>query len=378
MKSKFATIIMSIIIIIIIGVIGIFGIIVLQEFYQIDIYDEVENFVTDFSTINNEDNLTQKIEAPQIIQEQLDGVESTLNNIKNVDYTNIKVNKHFYNQLSEESKILYKAFESNRENMKTGTYKIEFGTAFTTLLSKKNGQDLLWDYYQSAIEAYTHDNPDVFYLDAQKMYLNVETITKGSNVTYNAYINSGNEQNYLVNEFNTKEKVDNAIAKLENIRSVVIQNKQQTTYDNIKMVHDYLVQTIEYESTISKNNIYNIYGALINKECVCEGYAKSFKYLMDGLNIPCLVVSGKVTDSQGKMENHAWNYVEINGMWYAVDTTWDDPVIIGNGKISNTRKYKYFLVGEEKINVDHIPEGKFTEKGKEFLYPELSKESHIK
>ena len=142
MKSKFATIIMSIIIIIIIGVIGIFGIIVLQEFYQIDIYDEVENFVTDFSTINNEDNLTQKIEAPQIIQEQLDGVESTLNNIKNVDYTNIKVNKHFYNQLSEESKILYKAFESNKENMKTGTYKIEFGTAFTTLLSKKNGQDL--------------------------------------------------------------------------------------------------------------------------------------------------------------------------------------------------------------------------------------------
>ena len=54
-------------------------------------------------------------------------------------------------------------------------------------------------------------------------------------------------------------KSENTSKNLENIRSVVIQNKQQTTYDNIKMVHDYLVQTIEYESTISKNNIYNIY-----------------------------------------------------------------------------------------------------------------------
>jgi len=41
-----------------------------------------------------------------------------------------------------------------------------------------------------------------------------------------------------------------------------LQNRKTNTYDNIKMVHDYLVDKIEYDTTISKPNIYNIYGEL--------------------------------------------------------------------------------------------------------------------
>jgi transglutaminase/protease-like cytokinesis protein 3 len=106
------------------------------------------------------------------------------------------------------------------------------------------------------------------------------------------------------------------------------------------MVHDYLVETIDYDSSLSKDNIYNIFGALISKECVCEGYAKSFKYLMDGLNIPCTMVIGKARNSSGNTESHAWNYVKIDEKWYAIDVTWDDPVVIGIGNLDRTRKYK--------------------------------------
>ena len=59
--------------------------------------------------------------------------------------------------------------------MKEGTYKINLGTSFSNILSKQNGQEELGKYYQSAIEAYTYDNPDVFYLSPNKMYLNIET-----------------------------------------------------------------------------------------------------------------------------------------------------------------------------------------------------------
>ena len=232
------------------------------------------------------------------------------------------------------------------------------------------------EYYQSAIEAYTYDNPEIFYLSPKKMYLNIETTTRGNTSTYNVYINSGNEANYLVDEFNSKQAIDQAIAQIEQVKKQIMQNKTGNTYEDIKMVHDYLVDTIQYDSSLSKQNIYNLYGALINKECVCEGYARSFKYLLDELNIPCVMVIGTATNSQGETENHAWNYVQLNGNWYAVDSTWDDPVVIGGGTASAESRYKYFLVGREIIDQDHSPSGHFTDGGKVFSYPNLSYESY--
>ena len=61
--------------------------------------------------------------------------------------------------------------------MKIGTHKIELGDTFSDLLSTENGQTRLGEYYQSAIEAYTYDNPDIFYLSPNKMYLNIEKTT---------------------------------------------------------------------------------------------------------------------------------------------------------------------------------------------------------
>ena len=143
-------------------------------------------------------------------------------------------------------------------------------------------------------------------------------------------------------------------------------------YQDIKMVHDYLVDNLEYDTSISRPHIYTIYGALINKVCVCEGYARAFKYIMDELNIPCVIVMGEGTNSQNQTENHAWNYVKIDGRWYAIDTTWDDPVVYGGGRASNESKYKYFLKGANVFNQDHVPSGQFTQGGKVFTYPIIS------
>ena len=64
---------------------------------------------------------------------------------------------------------------------------------------------------------------------------------------------------------------------------------------------------------------------------------------MDEMQIPCVLVIGEGTNSQGKTENHAWNYVLVNGIWYAIDTTWDDPVVSGGGRASKESRYKFFL-----------------------------------
>ena len=253
--------------------------------------------------------------------------------------------------------------------------KVELGNSFSSLLKESDGQELLGKYYQSAIEAYTYDNPDVFYLSPNKMYLNVETTTKRNNVTYYVYINSGKEANYLIDEFSSKAEVDDAISQIEQVRNKILQNKKAKTYENIKMIHDYLIENTEYDTTISKSNIYNIYGAMVKGEAVCEGYARSFKYLMDTLGIPCTLVIGKGTNSEGRTENHAWNYVQIGDDWYALDATWDDPVS-NSGWVSQSSKYRYFLKGSNDILKDHIPSGQFTEGGKMFRYPPLSNSNY--
>lgn len=398
MKDKFIKLIMSIISMIQIVIFVLFCIIFLNEFQIIQtsgITQNIEKGIKDtlgeISKIDgeteneknkekeendenkSENTIEKEIQVPEVIENPLDKLADPNTSNKNVSYENVTVDKYFYSQLESYSQLIYKAFESNKEEMKTGTYQIEFGSAFSSLLNEANGQELLNSYYQSAIEAYLYDNPEVFYLNPNKMYLNIETTTRGSNKTYNAYINSGNQASYLTDEFSSKQQIDEAFKEIEAIRDSILQNKTGNAYEDIKMVHDYIINNTEYDTSLSKPNIYNIYGALINKQAVCEGYARAFKYMMDALGIPCTLVIGQGTNSEGKTENHAWNYVKLEEIWYAIDTTWDDPVST-TGWVSESSKYKYFLKGSSEFSKDHIPNGQFSEGGKMFSYPELSKE----
>ncbi|MBO6243242.1 MAG: hypothetical protein J6O41_01555 [Clostridia bacterium] len=368
MRKMFANIIIKTTILLISSVFIVFGIMIWEEYKSLQTSMEPSDFETNV-TFGEQETIDTNIKAP-IIVENVSGSLSD-GNSNNISYDNISIDKYFYNQLEEEAKIIYKAFEENKENMKTGTYRIDFGTTFSNLLKKENGSNLLSSYYQSAIEAFNYDNPEIFYLSPNKMYLNIETISKSNNISYNVYINNGNELNYLDNQFSSKGEIDQAIQLIEQRKNEIIQNRTGNTYSDIKMVHDYLVDDVQYDVTTSKANIYNIYGTLINGEAVCEGYARSFKYIMDSLEIPCIMVIGKGTNSEGRTENHAWNYVKINDIWYAIDVTWDDPVS-RTGWIPRESKYKYFLKSSAEISKDHTPIGQFTEGGKIFEYPNLS------
>lgn len=285
--------------------------------------------------------------------------------------------RHLYQQLNNTGKKIYDGLYENIENLKTGTYRISFGNEFQELLLKETGEAELKKQYQSAIEAFIYENPEVFYLDATKMYIYIEKITKLSGVKYNVYIDNGDKENYLIEGLNSKEEVDLYEQKIEKVKSYILSNLDgKSEYEKIKLVHDYLVDSIEYDSTVSKNNIYDIYGALVLRECVCEGYAKAFQYLMNEIGIKNVIVIGTGENSQGQTESHAWNYVELEGKWYAIDVTWDDPILVGNGIMPQGTKYKNFLKGSNTINKNHFPSGKFTEAGQIFEYPQLSLEDY--
>lgn len=120
-------------------------------------------------------------------------------------------------------------------------------------------------------------------------------------------------------------------------------------YEIAKALHDYLALNNEYDMRYYSGGMprisYTAYGALVNRTSVCAGYALAYERLMDQVGIPCEYVTGMTTRG-----SHAWNIIQIDGEWYHVDVTWDDPTPDREGYV----RYKYFLKSDKAMSRDHI------------------------
>lgn len=367
-ENGFIKFLLVLIVIALAGIIMLFGYVMYNEFAgngDVDfgnlqlIYPKIENQESDNRINNTKATTDTKISGSTV------GTQVLTKN----EYQN----KYLYSQLGENGKIIYEKLYENKENLKTGTYTIQFGNAFYDILSQENGSDKLQEEYQTAIEAFTYDNPDVFYIDVTKMYINIETIQKIFSTKYNVYINSAKDPTYLLDGFTSKEQIDQCESQVIAVKNQILnQIAGKNDIEKMRYIHDYLVDTIEYDQKFVEKNIYNIYGALVSKTCVCEGYAKASQYLLNEAGLENIIITGTATNSDGKTENHAWNYVNIDEKWYAIDTTWDDPIIVGEGKLTNTIRYRYFLKGSSTMNKNHFISTKFTSGGQDFEFPKLS------
>lgn len=280
------------------------------------------------------------------------------------NYENNNVGKkYYYKQLDDIGKSMYNDIEDNIYKFVDGYSKMEFNVKDSS--AGRNFQ-AVWD-------AISLDRPDLFWIDTQKISLVTTTTTFFGNTKYKYTIEPKEGGSYFVDYFNTSNDVRVARVLVEKIADSILENVSGSTADKVKHVHDKLVDRISYNQESDVNNS-NIYGALVQKKCVCEGYAEAFKYILDKLEIPCVIIYGTGIDNKGDSEAHAWNYVKMDdGKWYAVDVTWDDPIIIGNGKLTDKSRYRYFLKGTESFSSTHIEDGDVSKTGYMFKYPELSK-----
>ena len=285
---------------------------------------------------------------------------------------NVTDNSYFYNQLDMYGKTIYSKMYSSLDELKTGNATIEFGTTFNELLQTEEGEKTITDAFQLSINALLLDHPEIFYLDVTKLYLYTEYTTSISGTTYRISIGPDENQSYLAEGFYSKSDVLKAEAQIEAVLNNIISSLSGSTYNKVKQVHDYLIDNIVYDSESDLSLSHGIYGALVNNLAVCDGYAKSFKYILDNIGISCVEVCGVAQNSNGETENHAWNDVLIDGNWYAVDVTWDDPIIVGgNGFLTDNLRYENFLRGSNTFFSTHMEDGYVVSNGS-FSYPILS------
>ncbi|MDR0904939.1 MAG: hypothetical protein LBN00_01980 [Oscillospiraceae bacterium] len=155
-------------------------------------------------------------------------------------------------------------------------------------------------------------------------------------------------ENQNFNLLNPKE------LQIYNAVEYIIENAitaDMTDFEKELTIHDFIINNCAYDNENYLNHTvpedsFTSYGVLIKHTAVCEGYAKTFRMFMEALGIPCDFVVGK-----GNSGDHGWNRVRLDGEYYNVDVTWDDPV----SDSGDTLSYRYFNVTDSAFSVNHTP-----------------------
>lgn len=165
---------------------------------------------------------------------------------------------------------------------------------------------------------------------------------------YPAYSSSNNYSELTKSYSNVTEDDINTINSILN--SIIKPGMTET--EKIRTVHNWIVCNTTYNDKYydrgdSFNHVSNL---LNNKTCVCQGYSVTFYIFMKQMGIPCTLVMGK-TDNV----SHAWNAVKLDGNWYYIDVTWDDPVVNGKSNYpgGDNISYEYLLCTYNHISKTH-------------------------
>lgn len=113
-------------------------------------------------------------------------------------------------------------------------------------------------------------------------------------------------------------------------------NKNLSTEDQLKAIHDYIIDNSIYDSNRTDNNVIEYksdiaYGPLIEGYGICGGYSDAFELFLEDLGIKSYKVSS---------DSHVWNAVELYNNWYNIDLTWDDPVTNTGEQIIEEKFFK--------------------------------------
>jgi len=160
-----------------------------------------------------------------------------------------------------------------------------------------------------------------------------------------SYSQSGGTYNYngqiqftptYISDFSQETEVNNVLTTA--ITNLNLNGKSE--YEKVKAVHDYVVNNVSYDTTLEKHSTYN---AVCERTSVCQGYASMLYNMMIRAGVDCRIIGGTADNGSGPGA-HAWNIVKIDGVWYHVDSTWDDPV-----SVTPMLRYDYFLLSDGTI-----------------------------
>ncbi len=246
----------------------------------------------------------------------------------------------------------------------------------------RSGQSNLGHALTNARDAFYLDYPDLFYVNFNNFALRLNgdgkvCITPGTRGI-----------GYLLDGI-TEDKVPALVKDYDEKLAELIKAGEDAAQDGaaaqVRAVHDkltgMLTYTLDNEVSSEENTKYirTAYG-IVTGEGVCEAYSRAFKSAMDSLKIPCVLVEGVFRHSAAHIEAHMWDLVQVEGVWYGVDVTMDDPdpadedpLVDAYGKPTDKVAYDdYLLAGDVTMGAQHAASTTLSAASYEFAYPQLA------
>ncbi len=194
------------------------------------------------------------------------------------------------------------------------------------------------DMIEKAFNCVMNDHPELFYING---YVYTEY-----QINNNLYLNFSGKYIYSPEEKIEKEK------EIELKTAFVLNNinKLNTDYDKTKYIYEYVITNTEYVASSEDNQ--NILSVMINKESVCQGYAKTVQYLLDKAGVKSVFLTGYTINGI----KHAWNMVYLDNKPYFIDATWGDGVYQTEEDEKEEINYDYFCFTSDSLSKTHIIE----------------------
>ena len=131
----------------------------------------------------------------------------------------------------------------------------------------------------------------------------------------------------------TKQYFARVDAKLAFYQSLV--NDSMSQVQKVLVIHDYIVSHSAYDETYTRTDCSGIF---MDGVGVCQSYSMAYMYILNSLGIESYFVPCRAA-------NHAWNLIRIDGQYYNVDCTFDDPA----SDVLGSAHHTYFLISDSAM-----------------------------
>jgi len=262
--------------------------------------------------------------------------ESIFEPIPNADsFTKTGEGRYNYQFLTDGQKYAYNAMLDAAFDMKEGAFavgKIE--------LSELN----------MVYQVFKDDHPELFWMPNNYHY--TQRSTGSVKVAFS--LDAGADSvDYLYDKETCDNMLDEVNLAIEDFNSHITPDMDE--YEIERTLYNLLAQRTEYNKAAVSDpkdhpEAYNIYGALVSKSAVCEGYARAFQLLLRKNDMQSTICYGTSNREEYRDMDvgHAWNVVRVNGEWYHADVTWD------SSANQERNMHIYFNLPDHDILADHV------------------------
>lgn len=270
------------------------------------------------ASFNNNPNSSEASSQTGVIS---DVVADKVQEIAEADVNTAGEKPLYYTYLTGSQQRIYRVMKTAAEQMTTGYFSVG---------AVQSGEDRFSDI-AIAYRALSSDNPQIFWLaEVYMMSADGSAMAFSDEKEGVGYTMTPQEKKMAQQQIYTT--VNNLVAQADALNS---------RYEKELFFHDWLCQNVTYNFD-GTDNVYTVYGALINGVAVCEGYSRAMQLLCDSVGIPCTVIYGKSNDIA-----HMWNIINPGDGWYHLDVTWDDDEEYG------FLRHAYLNLNDEQITADH-------------------------